>query len=98
VIGFGQLTLWPKCAELSDLVIAAPYRGNGLGTTLVQYLARTAREMHATCLEIGAAYSNPQALALYRHLGFQDQRTLQLDLGDGNEAVLFLRLDMPKSR
>ncbi len=98
VVGFGQLTLWSECGELSDLIIAAPYRGRGLGTTLVQYLTRTAREMHATCLEIGAAYSNPQALALYRYLGFQDHRTLQLNLGNGNEAVLFLRLNIPKKR
>ena len=27
--GYGQLTLWPRCAEISDLVIAPSYRSRG---------------------------------------------------------------------
>jgi ribosomal protein S18 acetylase RimI-like enzyme len=92
--GYGQLTLWPGCAEISDLVVAAPNRGQGIGTAMIQYLVRAAREMHVPCVEIGAALSNPGAVALYRRLGFVDDHTVWLNLGDGKEPVLFLRLSL----
>lgn len=92
--GYGQLTLWPGCAEISDLVVTEQLRGQGIGTALIQYLVRAAYEMHASCVEIGAALSNPGALALYRRLGFVDDRTVWLNLGDGKEPVLFLRLHL----
>ncbi len=94
--GYGQLTLWPGCAEISDLVVSPPYRGQGVGTAVIQYLVRAAREMHVPCLEIGAALSNPGAVALYRRLGFVDDHTVHLNLGEGKEPVLFLRLVLKK--
>lgn len=94
--GYGQLTLWPGCAEISDLVVSPSYRGQGVGTAVVQYLVRTAREMHISCVEIGAAVSNPGAVSLYRRLGFVDDHTVYLNLGDGKEPVLFLRLVLQK--
>jgi len=94
VMGYGQLTLWPGCGEISDLVVAPPFRRRGVGTAIVQYLARAAREMHISCIEIGAALSNPGAVALYRRLGFADDHTVWLNLGEGREPVLFLRLDL----
>lgn len=92
-IAYGQLTLWPRCGELSDLIVAPDYRERGIGTGIIQYLSRTAREMHVNCLEIGAARSNPRAAALYRHLGFEDSHEVLLDLGHGQEPVLYLRLE-----
>ncbi len=94
VKGYGQLTLWPGCAEISDLVVVAAYRGQGIGTAMIQYLVRAAREMHVSCLEIGAALSNTGAVALYRRLGFVDDHTVWLNLGEGKEPVLFLRLNL----
>jgi ribosomal protein S18 acetylase RimI-like enzyme len=94
--GYGQLTLWPGCAEISDLVVAVAYRGQGVGTAIIQYLARAAREMHVSCVEIGAALSNTGAVALYRRLGFADDHTVWLNLGEGKEPVLFLRLNLER--
>ncbi|GAB4526932.1 MAG: hypothetical protein OHK0046_44200 [Anaerolineae bacterium] len=90
--GYGQLTLWSRSAEISDLMIVEMDRGCGYGTAIIQYLVRTAREMHAPAVEIGAAVSNPGALALYRRLGFQDDHELMLNLGQGPEPVIYLRL------
>lgn len=92
--GYGQLTLWPRTAEVSDLVVNDAYRGQGLGTAMIQYLVRAAKEMHAPMVEIGVAYSNPGALALYRRLGFEDSHTIMLNLGQGLEEVLYLKLDL----
>lgn len=94
VRGYGQLTLWPRTGEISDLVVAAPDRGRGLGTAMIQYLTRAARDLHAPQLEIGAALSNPRALALYRRLGFVESHRIQLDLGKGREPIQYLKLDL----
>jgi ribosomal protein S18 acetylase RimI-like enzyme len=98
LIGYGQLTLWPGCAEISDLVVVASHRSRGLGTAMIQYLVRAAREMHVNCVEIGAALSNHRAVALYRRLGFLDDHTVWLNLGEGREPVLFLRLSLTPKR
>ena len=92
--GYGQMTLWARGGEISDLIITPAQRGEGLGTAMIQYLVRAAREMHAPIVEIGVALSNPRALALYRRLGFEDDHTISLDLGDGLEPVLYLRLPL----
>lgn len=92
-VAYAQLTLWPRCGELSDLIVGINYRGRGIGTALIQHLVKAAREMHVDCLEIGAALSNPRAVELYRRLGFKDSHEVMLNLGRGQEAVLYLRLD-----
>jgi ribosomal protein S18 acetylase RimI-like enzyme len=94
VIGYGQVLLWPSCAEISDLVVAEAYRGHGLGTTIVQALVQQAIKLGADEAEIGAALNNPRAAALYRRLGFEDSHTVLLNLGKGKEHVLFLRLKL----
>jgi ribosomal protein S18 acetylase RimI-like enzyme len=96
IIGYGQFVMWPRCGEISDLIIAPAYRGQGLGTTLIQYLMRAAREMHANCVDIGAAMSNPGAVALYRRLGFRDSYQNTMNLGNGDEEVLYLRIKFPE--
>lgn len=94
-LGYGQYTLWPTCAEISDVVIAEPLRGQGLGTTLIQALVQKASERGAISFEIGVAAANARAAHLYRRLGFEDSHSLMLDLERGVEQVLFLRLDKP---
>lgn len=89
--GFGLLTVWPRLAEISDLIVSAPYRGQGIGTRIIANLTDAARKLGVDTLEIGVALSNPRALALYRSLGFVDHRTIELDLGHGAEPVLYLQ-------
>lgn len=94
ITGYGQFTMWPRCGEISDLIVTPHCRGQGIGTALVQYLTRAAREMHAGCIEIGAQESNARALALYRRLGFKDSHVREMDLGSGPEPVIYLRLKL----
>jgi ribosomal protein S18 acetylase RimI-like enzyme len=94
VRGYGQLTLWPNCAEITDLIIAESFRGRGIGTVLIQHLMRAAVEMHVDCVEIGAAVDNPRALALYRRLGFADSHMLDINIGMRKHEVIYLRIDL----
>jgi len=93
IIAYGQMLQWLRCCEISDLMVAARYRGQGVGTAMIQYLVQTACHLHSDCIEIGAAFSNPRALALYRRLGFKQAYTLNLKVGaNGPEPVVYLRL------
>lgn len=94
VIGFGQLTLWPRAAEISDLTVSVAWRGRGVGTALIARLTQAAREMHAGAIEIGVSLRNQSALRLYRRIGFQDGRILTLDLGDGLEPVMYMGMPL----
>ena len=95
IIAYGQVMRWTHCAEISDLVVRPDQRGRGVGTALIQYLVEVARTLRVPCVEIGAAHSNPRALALYRRLGFVDARVASLNLGNGLEPVTYLRLILP---
>ncbi|HVO43616.1 MAG TPA: GNAT family N-acetyltransferase [Aggregatilineales bacterium] len=90
ILGYGQLTLWPRITEISDLIVRPEVRGQGIGTALIGYLVDRVRLWRLPRVEIGAAVSNPRALALYRRLGFHDARTVTLDLGNGPEPVIYL--------
>jgi ribosomal protein S18 acetylase RimI-like enzyme len=63
---------------------------------MIQYLIQAAIDMRVPNVEIGAAFSNPRALELYRRLGFQDDRTVMMNLGNGRENVLYLRIELPR--
>jgi ribosomal protein S18 acetylase RimI-like enzyme len=94
---YGMLTLWPRTAEISDVIVSARYRSQGIGSQVITYLTEAARHFHTQILEIGVALSNPRALLLYRRLGFTDHHTVSIDLGNGLEPVLYLykTLDSP---
>jgi ribosomal protein S18 acetylase RimI-like enzyme len=95
IIGYGQVTLWPRCAEISDLIVSETQRSQGYGTAMIQYLAGRAITLGATCIEIGAATSNPRAQALYQRLGFVTHRTLQMNLtGSGREPVDYMMIQL----
>lgn len=87
---FGLLTVWPRAAEISDLMVNPMYRSQGIGRAMIAYLTETACKLRVETLEIGAALSNPRAMALYRRLGFADDRIIEVDLGHDPEPVLFL--------
>lgn len=95
ILAYGQLTRWTDCAEISDLIVHESQRGRGIGTAMIQYLVGETRRIGLSCAEIGAAESNPRALALYRRLGFVDRYVLQATLDTGTEHVIYLRLKLP---
>jgi ribosomal protein S18 acetylase RimI-like enzyme len=92
---YGQITCWPRCGEISDLIVSEALRDHGTGTGLIHYLIETARSLSVTCIEIGAAADNPRAAALYRRLGFRDAYTVRVALERGEVDVIYLRLDLP---
>lgn len=95
-VGFGQLARWRETVEISDLVVGAAWRSQGVGTALIQYMLAIARQQGFPRVEVGVAVANTRAAALYRRLGFTHlERRLMLDLGSGPEQVLYLSQSLP---
>lgn len=97
IIGFGQTIKMAKCAEISNLIVAEEFRGQGIGTAMIQYLIGLLRDKQVDCVEIGVAKSNPRALNLYLQLGFSFAYELMLNLGKGREPVAYLSLTIPQN-
>jgi ribosomal protein S18 acetylase RimI-like enzyme len=98
IIGYGQVMSWTTCAEISDLIVTTARRSQGIGTAIIQYLMQVAIRLKFPCVEIGVAASNPRALALYQLLGFEYGYKLELDLGQGKEAVYYLQMSLTERR
>ena len=83
VVGFVSLWLKMKVnglineeaevAYVSDLVVTAAYRGQGLGRALLQHAEDYARAHDATTLSIGVLAENTQARKLYNDFGFREK-------------------------
>ncbi|HLV43813.1 MAG TPA: GNAT family N-acetyltransferase [Aggregatilineales bacterium] len=89
-VAYGQVGRWLGGGEISDVIVAEPLRGRGIGRALVARLIEVAREAGLPEVEIGAALSNEIALELYKSLGFEERRRVKLDLGEGPEPVVYL--------
>ncbi len=90
-IGFGLLTRWRDVGEISDLVVAEAWRGEGIGAAMIRHLTVIAAEHYGLPFaEIGVAQRNTRAYALYQRLGFAWHRTVALNLGEGLEYVDYL--------
>lgn len=86
---YGQLTIWTRSAEISDLSVMEVWRGQGVGTALIDYCYQMAKDSHVQEVEIGALTSNKRALALYQRLGFVESHILNLDDG---QQVQYLKM------
>jgi ribosomal protein S18 acetylase RimI-like enzyme len=91
-VGFGQLSSWTRGVEISDLIVSVCCRSQGIGTALIAGLLDIAQQQGFREVEIGVAENNERALALYQRLGFEIEQRIELDLGDGPEMVLYLKL------
>jgi ribosomal protein S18 acetylase RimI-like enzyme len=90
IIGFGQLSRWGWRGEICNLIVREGWRSQGIGAALIHCLIDIARTHYLHDVEIGGALSNPRALALYRRLGFQEERRLCLELDGRPEPVVYL--------
>jgi putative acetyltransferase len=60
-------------AEIKSLFVREPYRGNDLATELMVSLEAFARNQGFTVVRLEAGPRQPEALSLYRKLGYYDR-------------------------
>src|SRR5881296_386850 len=112
ILGFASLRLVPSLdstpyAELSDLFVAGPYRRQGVGRRLLEFVEERARERGADRLVLTTGLKNVDAQGFYRASGFVDhalamKKPLGNDTGSGlreirkpRRAVLWRRDEPP---
>lgn len=89
LVGSGQIIAYNHKVEIADLIVAPPYRNQGIGTAIIQVLIRLATYTQFDEVEIGVMAANERALALYKRLGFKPLRELQL--ADEARAIILRR-------
>lgn len=60
----------PNCAFLELLMIAAPYRGQGIGEWAVAWLETELRRAEIPRLQSGVQVNNPRAIRFWQRMGF----------------------------
>ncbi|QYO63872.1 GNAT family N-acetyltransferase [Leptolyngbya sp. 7M] len=84
----------PGTFYIANLAVDSAYRGQGIGTQLLQYCIAEAATAKASHVYISVDIDNPRAQNLYESLGFQviETKTLRLSQSVGSR-VLALSLD-----
>ncbi|MBE9101940.1 ribosomal protein S18-alanine N-acetyltransferase [Vacuolonema iberomarrocanum] len=72
LIGLGCLWMVLDEAHITVLVVDEPYRGQGLGRTLLGALLAQARQRQMTRATLEVRASNRRAIAIYHQSGFQE--------------------------
>ena len=60
-------------AFLDELYIRADKRRQGIGTAALAYLKVSCKALNVNCLQLEVKQDNPEAIALYRKIGFRQQ-------------------------
>lgn len=65
-----------KVLTVDDLYIAAPYRRNGIGEKIMEYLIEFAKQNGYRRVQLHAELTNERAHSLYRKLGFVEEEIM----------------------
>jgi ribosomal protein S18 acetylase RimI-like enzyme len=87
IAAFAMMHFGDDTAHLNLLAVAAPYRRQGLGRQLVEWLCASALEAGSSRINLELRTTNVDALAFYAALGFERQGVKQ-GYYQGREAAL----------
>jgi ribosomal protein S18 acetylase RimI-like enzyme len=79
VVGYANTwtnySIWSrgKALTVDDLYIAAPFRRNGIGEKMMEYLIEFAKQNGYRRVQLHAELTNDRAHSLYRKLGFVEE-------------------------
>ena len=99
VAAFANLNKWEPngvCA-IGNVCVASEYRGRGIGTYLIKAMINAARhDYNASSIEVSCFETNPDALDLYKGIGFEHSKEeLRFDKTGKTTTLFSLRLDTP---
>ena len=78
-------------AELLDVVIREPHRGNGYGRALLDHVENEARASGAYCLYVATYAGNDDSMKFYIDRGFVPVAMLPDVHGPGDDGEVYLR-------
>jgi ribosomal protein S18 acetylase RimI-like enzyme len=82
IVGFGSLTiknsLWQAglLAHIDELVVDKQFRGKGIGSKLLQYITKAAKEKGCRRVELDSAFDRKQSHKFYEQNGFENRAFL----------------------
>ena len=84
-VGFGVLWTVTDLAQLLEFAVSAPYRRQGIGAGLLNYMARSAKDRGCVKMELELHEGNFPAQRFYEKMGFltSGRRRRFYDLGRG---------------
>jgi ribosomal protein S18 acetylase RimI-like enzyme len=91
IAAFAMMHFGDDTAHLNLLAVAAPYRRQGLGRQLVDWLCASALEAGSSRINLELRTTNVDALAFYAALGFEREGVRQ-GYYQGREAALRMSL------
>jgi ribosomal-protein-alanine N-acetyltransferase len=91
VVGYAAATCHLDETEILDVVVARPWRRQGIGARLVTELLAVAWTHGARAATLEVAEGNVAAQALYRHLGFSVEGRRPGYYPDGEAALIMWR-------
>lgn len=90
IAGYAGMWLIIDEAHVTNIALAAAYRGAGLGEELVRALMELARERGAVSMTLEVRVSNVKAQALYTKLGFVSRGKRRNYYTDNREDALIM--------
>lgn len=90
IAGYAGMWLIIDEAHVTNIALAAAYRGAGLGEKLVRALMELARERGAVSMTLEVRVSNVKAQALYTKLGFVSRGKRRNYYTDNREDALIM--------
>lgn len=90
IAGYAGMWLIIDEAHVTNIALAAAYRGAGLGEKLVRSLMELARERGAISMTLEVRVSNEKAQALYTKLGFVSRGKRRNYYTDNREDALIM--------
>ncbi|MBO5526036.1 MAG: ribosomal protein S18-alanine N-acetyltransferase [Clostridia bacterium] len=91
ILGYGGVTFGVDDAEIDNIGVREPYRGNGIGKTILGRLVKMAKERKMERILLEVRVSNTPAQLLYLHHGFHGLYTRPRYYPDGEDAVVMVR-------
>jgi len=98
VIGYTVVMIAAGEAHLLNLSVAAGWQRRGVGSEMLRFVLKLARDYGAASILLEVRPSNTSAIALYRSAGFAEIATRRgyYPAGQGREDAIVLRLSLER--
>ena len=80
--------------ELERIYVEASFKGQGIGKALIKKSEEKARERNLPKIWLGVWTKNPEAIAFYNKMGFQEVGTHVFTVGDDDQLDLILEKEV----
>ncbi|MBQ6456973.1 MAG: ribosomal protein S18-alanine N-acetyltransferase [Mogibacterium sp.] len=89
-VGYADMWIVAGEAQLYNIAVAPEYRGAGIGSILMKYMAKTAARAGCRTMTLEVRRSNEPAISMYRKGGFRDSGIRKGYYADNKEDAVLM--------